>query len=141
MDHDIDASAVSIASFDAYFLISAFAIENTTDKPVHIVTFAAGEASSNFVISSVETETKDNYTSRFRDRLTTVEVKSSVIDIEARRTRLARAFTLCLLHVNWTLTIGSIYIASLVFKTEEINNTVLLFPITIVLAIPTLRTL
>jgi hypothetical protein len=54
--HGIDASAVSIASFDAYFLISAFAIESTAGKPVHIVTFAAGEASSNFVISSVETD-------------------------------------------------------------------------------------
>jgi hypothetical protein len=61
---------------------------------------------------------------------------------ETKRTRLAQAFTLCLLLVSWALTIGSIYITLLiVFRTEETDDAVLLFPVTIVLTVPTLRSL
>jgi hypothetical protein len=110
VDHDIDISTVPMAPFDACSLtVSTFAIENATNRIVSIVTFAAGEAPDNFVISSVEAETKSNYTYDSRAGLTTVEVQSGVIDIEAGRTRLAREFTLGLLLVNWALTIGSTY--------------------------------
>jgi hypothetical protein len=96
-----------MAPFDTYSLtVSAFAIEDATDKPVPIVTFAAGEAPDNFVASSVETETKSNYTYDSVTELATVGVQSGMIDIEAKRTRLAQAFTLRLLLVNWALTIN-----------------------------------
>ena len=143
VNHSIDTSTMSIAPFDAYSLTaSAFVIEKATNKSVPIVAFAAGEATDSFVVSSVETETKSNYTYDSGSGPTTVEVESSVIYIKAKRTQLAQAFALCLLLVNWALTIGSTYITLLVvFRKEEINDSVLLFPVTIVFAIPTLRSL
>jgi hypothetical protein len=86
VDHDIDISTMPMAPFDAYSLtVSAFAIENATNRSVPIITFAAGEAPNNFVVSSVETETKGNYTYDSGTGPTTVEVQSSVIDIEANK--------------------------------------------------------
>jgi hypothetical protein len=119
VDHDVDIFTMSMAPFDACSLtVSAFATENATNRTVSIVTFAASEALNNFLVSSVEAETKSNYTYDSGPGSTTVEAQSSVIDIEARRTQLAQAFTLCLILVNLALTIGSTYITLVVFRME-----------------------
>jgi hypothetical protein len=142
VDHGIDISTMPMAMFDACSLtVSTFATENATNRTVSIVTFAAGKAVNNFLVSSVEAETKNNYTYDSGAGPTTVEVQSGVIDIGARRTRLAQSFTLGLLLVNLALTIGLTYITLVIFRTEGINGTVPLLPAIIVLAIPTLRNL
>jgi hypothetical protein len=142
VDHGIDTSTMPMAMFDACSLtVSTFATENATNRAVSIVTFAAGKALNNFLVSSVEAETKNNYTYDSGAGPTTAEAQSGVIDIGARRTRLAQSFTLGLLLVNLALTIGLTYITLVIFRTEGINGTVPLFPVIIVLAIPTLRNL
>ena len=140
----IDAFTTDPTPFDVYDLtLFAFVIEKATNRSVPIVTFLTGEAPNNFVISSVETmRTRSNYTYDSGEGPVTVEVESSVIDIEVKRSQLARAFTLCLFIVNWALTVGSTYVTLLaVFREGEMNEAVLLFPVTIVLTIPALRSL
>jgi hypothetical protein len=154
VSHSIDAYNGVMAPFDSYsFAVSAFAIEKSTNRSVPIVTFAAGDALDNFVVESSETKTKNNYTYDSGTGPTTVEVESSVIHIRAKRTTFARAFTMCLFLVNWALTIGSTYITVLLAFGDqdpemdgptpppEIDNGVLLFPVTIIVTIPALRSL
>jgi len=143
MDHGIDFFNPTRAPFDAYSLtVFAFVIEKATNKSVPIVTFTAGEAPNNFVISSLQSETMSNYTYNSGTGLTTIKVQSVVTYIKARRSQVAQAFTTCLLLVNYALTVGSIYIVlAVVFKEEKIDAAVLVLPITIILTIPALRNL
>lgn len=144
VQHVVDSFATGPTPFDVYVLtLFAFVVERATNRSVPIITFAVGEAPDNFVISSVETmRTKNNYTYDTRVGPATVEVESSMIDVEVKRSQLARAFTLCLLIVNWALTVGSTYVTLLaVFREGDVNEAVLLFPVTIVLTIPALRNL
>ena len=132
-----------MAPFDSYiFTASVFVIEKATNKSVPIIAFAAGEAPDNFIVFSSETSTTSNFTFDSGTGPTTTAVESSVVDMEARRSQLAQAFTMCLFLANWALTIGSVYIALVALVgTEKTDAAVLLLPVTIVLTIPTLRDL
>ena len=62
--------------------------------------------------------------------------------ITVKRSTLSRAFTICLLIVNWALTSVSVWVTTIVyFKGEKPPEAVLLFPLTIVVTIPALRNL
>jgi hypothetical protein len=117
VDHDVDASTMAMDSFDTYSLaVSVFVIEKATNRSVPTVAFAAGGAPGNSAISSVGIKTKSNYTYDSGTGPATVEGESSVIHIEEKGTRLAQAFTLCLLLFSWALAIGSTYIMLLDFS-------------------------
>lgn len=141
--HALDYFTTYAAPFDIYSLtIFAFAIEKATNRPIPIITFAAGQAPSGFIISSTEEVTMNNYTYDSGTGPTMIEVQSRAAYIELRRSQFVLAFTICLLFINWALTVGSIYITLVVaFKKEGKNDTVLLLPVTIMLTIPTLRSL
>ena len=143
VDHSVDFFNSDMAPFDAYsFDIFVFVIERGTNRSVPIATFAASEAPDNFIISSVDVEAASNYTYDSGTGTTTEEVDTRVASIVARRTLFARGLTMCFLLVNWALTIGSIYIMfTVVFRKGEIDPTVLLLPVTIILTIPALRSL
>jgi len=132
-----------MAPFDAYsFSISAFVIEKATNESIPIVTFTAGEAPANFDVSSTEVETTNDYAYDSGTGPATINVHSKLVYIEAKRLRSAQILTMCLFLVNWALTTASIYIVVLVvFKRERMNDAVLLLPVTIILTIPTLRSL
>lgn len=141
--HSIDYIVTDMVPFDAYGLtVFVFVIDKATNRSLPIATFAAGEGPDNFVVSSSGWSVKSNYTYDSGTGPTTVEVESSLIYIEARESQLAQAFTMCMLLVNWALTVGSTYITLLViFRGEGTNEAVLLLPVTIVLTIPTIRSL
>ena len=139
----VDAYSPSRVPFDAYTLsVLAFVIEKTTNNSVPIITFAACDRSDNFVFSSTE---KLMNSTRNYDPGTgsiTEEVYSSLAEIKAKRSHLAQAFTMCLLLINWALTLGSTYVMLVVVvQREKMPEGVLLLPVTIVLTIPTLRSL
>ena len=130
--------------FDTYvFSSSAFVIEKATNKSVPIVAFATGRIAGNFVVSfDQELSTMNHFTYDSGMGPTTVEVESHWTQFDARRSRFAQASTLCLLIINWALTIGSIYITLLaVFRREKMDAAVFLLPVTIILIIPSLRNL
>lgn len=143
VDHGIDDFNPTRTPFDTYSLtVFAFVIEKATNKSMPIVTFAAGEAANNFVISSLQSETMSNYTYNSGTGPTTIEVRSVTTYIEVKRSQVAQAFTTCLLLVNYALTVGSIYIVlAVVFKKGKIDAAVLVLPVTIILTIPALRNL
>jgi len=143
VDHSIYTYGLDMAPFDTYHSTTTmFAIEKATNESVPIVTFAASGRPKNFVVSSENSESLSNYTYDSGTGPTTVEVESGVTYITVKRSRLARAFTLCLLLINSALTAGSVYVTVLVLTTKEkINDGILFFPVTVVLTIPTLRSL
>ena len=62
--------------------------------------------------------------------------------ITVKRSTLSRAFTICLLIVNWALTSVSVWVTTIIyFKGEKPPDAILLFPLTIVVTIPALRNL
>jgi len=132
-----------MAPFDTYLLNTlVFVIEKETNKSIPIVKLTAGQAPGNFGISSTEVKTASNYTYDSGTGPTTINVDSKIIRIEAKRSRFAQALTICLFLVSWTLATCSIYIVALViFRREQMNDAVLLLPVTIALTIPTLRSL
>ena len=141
MDHDIDYPSPDFSPFDGYtFAASTYVLEKATNNSVPIAAFAAGEKIDNFVVSSFWTCTKNNFTYDSGTGPTTVEVVSAMVVTNGKRSKFAQAFTLCMLLINWALTVASIYITVLVIsEKEKMDSAFLLFPVTIVLTIPTLR--
>ena len=144
VDHDIDYPYPDMVPFDTFsFASSVFVIEKATNKSVPTVSFTPGKAADNFVVSfDVGTFTKNNFAYDSGTGKVTAKVQSRWIRFKAERKWLARAFTLFMFLINWSLAIGSIYITLLVvLRREKMDTTVLLLPVTIVLIIPTLRSL
>ena len=143
MNHVVDNGSPNLVPFDTYSVSAlAFVIEKGTNNSVPIATFAACQGSDNFVISSVETPTARNYTYDPGTGQITVEVESSTIKITAKRSQLAQTFTMCLLLINWALTIGSTFVTLVVVvRKERVHEGVLLLPVTLVLTVPALRDL
>jgi len=128
-----DTSAINVA---------VFVIEKATNRSVPIITFAAGGGPHNFIVSSENWSTLSNYTYDSRTGPITVEVESSIIYMEVRRSQLAKAFTVCLLLINLALTVGSVYVTVLVLtRRGQIHEGIVLFPVTVILTIPALRNL
>ena len=144
MEHRIDVLASDSLPFDSYAVETlAFVVEKATNKSVPIITFAAGEGPNGFIVWSTEESVTSTFTyDSGTGAPTTVEVPSRIALISITRSRLVRAFTMCLLLVDSGLAVGSTYVMLLVFfRREGLDSTVLLLPVTIVLTIPTLRSL
>ena len=143
VDHSIDYPDPFMFPFDTYSLNAlAFAVEKATNKSVPIIKFATGYRNGDFFVSSSDTQTKSNYTHDSGAGPTTVEVDSNTIRMVAKRSKLARAFTVCLLLINSTLAFGAIYVTlAVVLAHETVDSGVLLLPVTIILTIPALRSL
>jgi hypothetical protein len=145
MDHRIDLFQQYTAPFDTYFLSAlVFVVEKTTNKSVPITGLAVGDPLNNFITSSVDTETKSNYTYDSGTGPTTVVVESRVLKATVERSMLAKAFTMCMLTVNWALTAGSVYITLVVANkrvTHRVTDAVPLVPVTVILTIPAIRAL
>ena len=142
VDHNIDYSIFpGMVPFDFYNLDAAvFMIDKATNASVPIVTFAAAEGPENFAVSSFLTLTKSNYTYDSGTGPVTVEVESASAEIQVKRSRLTKAFTVSLALVNSALTIASAYITLLVVvRREKMNDSFLVLPVTVVLTIPALR--
>ena len=142
VDHTVDIFNTDMAPFDTYsFEVYVFVIEPNTNTSVPIVTFAASEAPDNFIISSKEAKVTTNYTYDSGTGPTTIGVDTREASIAVSRTKFSKGLTIGFLLVNWTLSTGSIYIFLVVIFKGEINETVFLFPVTVILTIPALRNL
>ena len=72
----------------------------------------------------------------------TAQVESRALDLRVHRSVLAQAFTMCMLLVNWALTIGTLYVTLVMLvRRERISEVVLALPITVVLTIPAIQAL
>ena len=137
VSHLIDFYNPDMVPFDVYSVsLIASVIEKATNKSMPIIEFAACEGSDNFVMSSFsELMVSENDTGSG-----VVKTYPGLIEIVARRSRLAQAFTMCLLLINWALALGSTYVTVVVVvRRDKVHEGVLLLPVTIILTIPTLR--
>ena len=143
MDYDLVTTTWDAVPFDAYsHSAMVFVIEKATNKSLPIFTSTTGEGVSGFVIQSTEEQTETNWTQNSETVSTTVTVEASLIKITVKRSLLAQAFTVCLLITNSALAVGSAYVTLLaVVRREAVNDTVIFFPVTVVLTIPALRSL
>ena len=133
------------------FTASVIVIDRITNLSVPIVGFAISDLKNYFVIlSSSWGQSTINFTlppatvapAQLKRSLVdpTIEVGYGWIWFEAKRSKFAYVFTLCLFLINWALTIGSIYITLLVAsRREKVDTTILFLPLTIVLILMALR--
>ena len=132
-----------IAPFDDY-LINAFAfvIDKATNQSVHITRFTTADPLNNFVTFAHDMETVNEFTYETANGTATIQAQSRALEVVVHRSILAQAFTMCMLLVNWALTIGSLYITLVMLvKRERMSEAVLALPITVVLTIPAIRAL
>ena len=143
VDPKMDLQTWNAVPFDWYSPVApVFVMEKATNECVSVPTLSsdAGNGPENFVVSSTYVPTKSSFTYDSGTGPNTVEVESSVVRVEARRSQLSQAFTLCLFIVNWALTVGSVYITLLALVgAGKMDSAVLLLPVTLVLTIPVLR--
>ena len=133
-----------IAPFDDYWVSAyAFAIDKATNQSVHITRFATADPLDNFVTVSRDTDTVNEFTYKTANgTAVTIQAESRALEVHVRRSVLARAFTMCMLLVNWALTIGSLYVTLVMLvRRERMSEAVLALPITMVLTIPAIRSL
>ena len=131
------------APFDDYVLNAfAFAIDKATNESVHITRFTAADPLNNFITFARDTETVNEFTYETGNGEVTIQVESRALEVRVHRSVLAQAFTMCMLLVNWALTIGSLYITLVMLvRREKMSEAVLALPITVVLTIPVIRSL
>ena len=71
-----------------------------------------------------------------------MEVESHVLQAEITQSAIAKAFVACLFLVNWTLTVGSVYVMALVVSGMlDANCMVAALPFSAPLTIPMVRSL
>ena len=131
------------APFDDYVLNAfAFAIDKATNESVHITRFTAADPLNNFITFARDTDTVNEFTYETGNGEVTIQVESRALEVRVHRSVLAQAFTMCMLLVNWALTIGSLYITLVMLvRREKMSEAVLALPITVVLTIPVIRSL
>ena len=128
VEHQIQYDYGIPVPFDAHgFYASVFVIEKATNESVPIVAFAAGNGPNNFFVFSTNEPAESNFTYDSGTGPNTVVVGSSVAFVDVKRSKLARAFTMCLLIVNWLLIVGSVYIALLVLVGRGKKDPAVLF--------------
>jgi len=125
-------------SFNAF----AFAVDPTTNHSIHVAVFSVLDALGDFIVRSHDTADTNEFTYDSGNGLATTEVESRVLRAEITRSAIAKAFTICLFLVNWTLTVGSVYITALVAsRMLEADSVVATLPFSASLTIPMVRSL
>lgn len=83
MDHRIDSFQELAVPFDTYFISAlVFVVEKATNKSLPITKFAVADPQNNFVTSSVEMETRNNFTYDSGSGVITVEVESRALRLQ-----------------------------------------------------------
>ena len=132
------------APFDDYRINAfAFAIDKATNKSVHITRFTTADPLNNFVTFSHDMETVSDFAYETGNgTAVTIQAESRAMEVVVYRSILAQAFTMCMLLVNWALTIGALYVTPVMLvRRERMSEAVLALPITVVLTIPAIRSL
>ena len=120
----------------------AFAIDPTTNHSIPIAMFGVLDALGDFIIRSHDAVDTNEFTYNSGKGQVTEEVESRVVRVEIARSAISKAITICLFLVNWTLTVGSVYITVLVSsRMLEVNSVVATLPFSASLTIPMVRSL
>ena len=129
------------APFDVYYLsVVVSVVEKVTNELVPIIKVAVDSQVQNVNVISVREGVLVNLYDPGTGQI--VEAESHMAHIEARRSLFARAFTICLLVINWGLASVSAWVTMAVyFRREKPGDAVLLFPLTLAVTIPALRSL
>ena len=119
-----------------------FAVDPMTNRSVHIAMFGVLDSLCGFVVRSHDTTDTSEFTYDSGDGLMTTEVESRVLRVEVTQSVIAKAFAICLFLVNWTLTVGSVYVTALVVsRILEASSMVAALPFSTPLTIPMVRSL
>ena len=131
-----------IIPFDRYALRAfAAAIDPATNNTVHIAQFAVASSLGSFVIFSHDVDANELPYLSDNGRVTP-HIGSRVLNAEIKRSTIAQTFILSLALINWLLTIGTVYVTTLVASGKmEANDVVAALPISMMLAIPEIRDL
>ena len=125
-----------LAPYDDYVLdADAFAIDTATNQSLPILGFSAADPTDNFYADNqVDWDTESTFNGQ--------RVPSKHFQMRVKGSFLSRIFTIVLLIVNWLLTAGCLRIILVsVVGHEELGESTLLLPITIILTVPALRQL
>ena len=124
--------------FDAF----VFATDPTTNHSIHIAMFGVHDTVGDFVVRSHDTAATSELTYDSGNGLVTTEVESCVLRGEIRQSSIAKAFAICLVLVNWMLTVGSVYITALIAsRMLDASSVVAALPFSAPLTIPMVRSL
>lgn len=145
-EHWITRKHQKFIPLDQYWFVTfAFAIESATNKSIPIVMFAIGDGiygPVDFTTTYDEVAARNNFTYNTEGGPVTVEVESRAVLAKIRRSVGARTLTFSMFAINWVLTLGSVAIAVVaLLRRGEVNDGVAFLPITIILSIPTIRSL
>jgi len=126
--------------FDRYTLRAfAAAIDPATNRSVYIAQFAVARSLGSFIILSQSVRTRElPYV--YEDGHVSLRTGARVLNAEIKRSLIAQAFVLSLALVNWSLTIGTVYITALIASGKmETNGAVVALPISVMFAVLGIR--
>lgn len=131
-----------IIPFDRYTLHAfSAAIDPATNDSVYIAQFEVASSLGSFVILSRDVDASERPYLSDNGRVTP-HTGSRVLNAEIKRSTIAQTFILSLALVNWLLTIGTVYVTTLVASGKmEANDVIAALPISMMLAIPEIRDL
>jgi len=144
-EHEIEDGYQYLAPNDEYsFSAFVFVIERTTNKSIPIDTFEIQTTGpGDFGTKSDSFSTTNAFTYNAGSGPITVNVTSSTMFASVVRSAPARALTYSMFAINWILVVCSIVTTSVAFNRggEKSDVGITLLPITVILTIPTIRSL
>ena len=131
-----------VVPFDRYTLHAfAAAIDPATNHSVDIAQFAVAGSLGSFVMLSYDADASELPYISDNGQVAPL-AGTRVLNAEIKRSTIARTFMLSLALANWLLTIGTVYVTTLVASGKmEANDAVAALPISMMLAIPEIRDL
>ena len=125
-----------------YFNAFVFAVDPTTNHSVHIAMFGVFGTLCDFVIHSHDAVDTSELAHDSGNRPVDRGVEYRLLQVEITRSAIAKAFAVYLFLVNWTLTVGSVYVTALVVsRMLEAGSVVAALPFSAPLTIPMVRSL
>lgn len=122
---------------DGYNLQITFVVlDHTTNQPVPILRLATISFADNFAPTFSDWATLTYFNE-------SANVTSRTMETNFYRSPLSKAFVLLVFLVNWFLTVMVLFVGLIVFRVKkgEIPDSLLVLPITVILTIPSLRSL
>jgi len=138
-----DTTQDLMVPFERYsFHASAFAIDPVTNNSVKIAMFGIADTLGDYVVRSCDAADAIEFTYESGNGLTITEVESRALQVEIKRSAIAKVFVICLFLGNWAATVSSVYTTALVVVGRlEANSMVAALPFSALVVIPTIRSL
>jgi len=138
-EHELHPSAHSVDSYT--FRAFGLVVDPATNLSVDIGRFAVANSLDWFTISSRSARAVEGFTYDTASGPTTVEMGSSTLEVEIRRSESAKALNMCIFATNWILTLVTAYIAGKAATNRRVDFATVVFHGSIALVIPSIRKL